>query len=71
MDKALVSMNLHLSLVVSDILGETGRRIIEAILGGQRDPKELVKLRDVRCKKSSVAEMEAAIKPPRLHCWVG
>jgi transposase len=61
MDKALVSMNLHLSLVVSDILGETGLRIIQAILEGQRDPKELVKLRDVRCKKSSVAEMEAAL----------
>jgi len=61
MDKALVSMNLHLSLVVSDIVGDTGLRIIQAILGGRRDPKELVKLRDVRCTKSSIAEMEAAL----------
>jgi len=62
MDKALVSMNLHLSLVVSNIVGDTGLHIIEAILEGQRDPQELVKLRDARCKKSTVAEMEAALK---------
>ena len=35
-------------------------RIIDAILEGQRDPKELVKLRDWRVRKSTVAEMEAA-----------
>ncbi len=61
MDKALVAMNLHLHLVVSDLVGDTGLRIIRAILEGQRDPKELVKLRDVRCRKSTVAEMEAAL----------
>jgi transposase len=61
MDKALVSMNLHLGLVVSDIIGDTGLRIIQAILDGQRDPKELVKLRDARCRKSTPAEMEAAL----------
>jgi hypothetical protein len=37
-------MNLHLSLVVSDLVGETGLRIIQAMVQGQRDPKELVKL---------------------------
>ena len=62
MNKALISMNLHLSLVVSDIIGDTGLRIIDAILAGQRDPKELVKLRDPRCRKSTIAEMEAGLK---------
>jgi len=62
MQKALVQMNVQLHLVVSDINGETGLRIIEAILQGQRDPKVLVQLRDKRCKKSTVAEMEAALK---------
>lgn len=61
MGKALVSMNLHLDLAVSDLIGDTGLRIIRAILAGQRDPKELVKLRDPRCRKSSVAEMEQAL----------
>jgi hypothetical protein len=46
---------------VSDINGETGLRIIDAILAGERNPAELVKLRDPRIKKSTVAEMEAAL----------
>jgi transposase len=61
MGKALVSMNLHLPLVVSDLIGETGLRIIRGILDGQRDPKELVKLRDRRCSKSTELEMEKAL----------
>jgi len=59
--KALVAMNLHLHLAISDLVSDTGLRVLRAILAGQRDPKELVKLRDVRCKKSTVAEMEAAL----------
>jgi Sigma-70, region 4 len=35
-------------------------RIIGGILEDQRDPKELVKLRDWRVRKSTVAQMEAA-----------
>ena len=50
MQKALVEMNLKLTLVVSDIVGKTGMAIIKAILAGQRDPVELAKLRDGRCK---------------------
>jgi hypothetical protein len=61
MGKALVSLNVHLSLVVSDLIGETGLRIIRAILKGERDPKVLVQLRDGRCRKSTVAEMEQAL----------
>jgi len=61
MEKALIAMNLHLHLAVSDIIGETGLRVLRAILDGERDPKQLVKLRDPRCRKSTVAEMEAAL----------
>jgi len=61
-EKALIQMNVQLHLVISDIQGETGLRIVEAILRGERDPKALVQLRDERCKKSTVAEMEAALK---------
>ena len=49
MQKALVEMNLKLTLVVSDIVGKTGMAIIKAILAGRRDPVELAKLRDERC----------------------
>jgi transposase len=62
MEKALVQMNVQLGLVVSDIDGDTGMRIIEAILKGQRDPEQLVQLRDPHIKKSSVKEMKAALR---------
>ena len=42
--KALDGMNLHLHHVIDDITGVTGRAIIEAILGGERDPKRLAGL---------------------------
>ena len=50
--KALTQMNLQLQNAVSDILGETGMKIIRAICSGERDPKKLAKLRDRRCKNS-------------------
>jgi hypothetical protein len=52
MQKALVEMNLKLTLVVSDIVGKTGMAIIKAILAGRRDPVELAKLRDERCQRT-------------------
>jgi transposase len=62
MQKALQQMNVHLHHVVSDINGVTGLRILDAILAGERDPKALVKLRDRRVTRSTVAEMEEALK---------
>jgi transposase len=52
MQKALEQMNLKLAHVVSDITGVTGMGIIKAILGGERDPVKLAKLRDPRCNSS-------------------
>lgn len=72
MQQALQQMNLHLHHVVSDITGETGLRILDAILAGQRKPQELVKLRDKRCTKSTPEQMQAALvgdyRPE--HLWV-
>jgi transposase len=50
MQKALELMNLKLTKVLGDITGVTGLKIIRAILAGERDPQELAKLRDRRCK---------------------
>ena len=61
MQKALIAMNLQLTLAVSDIIGETGLRIIRAMLEGERDPAQLVKMRDGRCHKTTIAEMKAAL----------
>lgn len=62
MQKALNSMNVHLHHVVSDLNGQTGLRILDAILAGERDPKVLVGLRDERIKRSTPEEMEAALQ---------
>lgn len=50
MQKALSLMNLQLHNVLSDITGETGMKIIRAIIKGERDPKILASNRDKRCK---------------------
>lgn len=50
MQKALTQMNLQLANVVADITGDTGMRIIRAILGGERDPQRLAQMRDYRTK---------------------
>lgn len=60
MQKALVQMNLQLPLVVSDITGVTGLRILRDIIAGRRDPSQLAEHRDHRCRASK-AEIVAAL----------
>lgn len=60
MQKALVQMNLPLTVVVSDITGVTGLRIVRDIVAGQRDPQHLAEHRDYRCRASK-AEIAAAL----------
>lgn len=52
MQKAMELMNIKLHTVISDILGKTGLQMVNAIVNGERDPKELVKLKDPRIKAS-------------------
>ncbi|AJY71904.1 transposase [Geobacter sulfurreducens] len=59
MQKALMQMNIQLHHVVSDITGATGMRIIRAIVAGNRDPEELAKYRDTRCKASEATICKA------------
>jgi hypothetical protein len=61
MQKAMQEMGVHLHVVVSEVCGDTGLRIIDAILAGPRAPAALVKLRDARICKSTPAPMEAAL----------
>jgi transposase len=49
--KALEQMNVKLARVVSDVTGVTGRRILRAVLDGERDPRVLARLRDRRCQQ--------------------
>jgi len=52
MQKALDQMNLQLHHVISDITGQTGLAIVDAIMAGERDPFVLAKLRNDRIKAS-------------------
>ena len=60
MQKALMQMNVQLHHVVTDITGETGMRIIRAVVAGERDAAALATHRDRRCHASQ-AEIAAAL----------
>lgn len=50
MQKAMIVQNIHLSVVLTDITGKSGKAIIEAILQGERDGNKLAALADRRVK---------------------
>ena len=52
MQKYLRLMNIRLDVVVKDVVGLTGIKIIRAIALGETDPKKLASLRHYNCKKS-------------------
>jgi transposase len=60
MQKALTEMNVMLHVVVTDITGQTGLRIVRGIVAGERDPERLAQHRDPRCRASH-AEIVAAL----------
>ena len=53
MQKALTQMNIQLANVISDIAGETGMKILRAILAGERDGKVLAAMRNCRIQASA------------------
>lgn len=58
--KFLEDANIKLSSVVSDLSGVVATKIIDAMIGGQEDVKELVKLRHGKMK-ATVEELAAAL----------
>jgi transposase len=56
--KVLEDANVKLSSVVSDVLGASGRRLIEAILAGETDPEKLAALGNDRlhCSRAQLVE---------------
>ena len=57
--KALTFMNIQLNIVVADITGVTGMKIVRAIVGGEHNPDVLAKFRDPRCKSDETTICEA------------
>lgn len=60
LDKALEESGINLGAVLSDILGTTGQRILDALLAGETDPAVLADLAAGRAR-SKRAELEAAL----------
>ena len=55
MKKALTQMNIRIDQAVSDVTGKTGMAIIRAIVGGERDPFVLARMREEGCSKNEAA----------------
>lgn len=69
MQKALVQMNVQLPIVVSDITGVTGLRIVRDLVAGQHDPVRLAEHRDHRCRASKteiIAALTGNYRPEHL-----
>lgn len=52
MQKSLEQMNVRVHRAVAELTGATGMALVRAIVKGERDPRQLAKLRDPRCQKS-------------------
>jgi transposase len=53
MQKALTQMNIQLANVITDIVGESGQKILRAIVAGERDGHTLAKLKHFRIRASN------------------
>jgi transposase len=59
--KTLEDANIKLDSVITDIVGLSGRRMIEALIAGQTDPEALAALAHGRIRATK-AELEAALR---------
>ena len=54
-------LNVRLATVISDIVGETGQKIVRAIIAGERDGRVLAKMKNVRIRASE-ADIEKSLR---------
>jgi len=57
--KTLEDANIKLDSVITDIMGVSGRKMIEALIAGEKDPAKLARLADPRVKASKESLREA------------
>ena len=62
MHKALDQMNIKVHTVISQIMGVSGLRIVEAILAGERNPVKLADLCDKQIQKTKRERLERSLK---------
>jgi transposase len=66
--KTLEEANVKLDSVISDILGQSGRAMLEAIVAGERDPKRLAALANARIQASPETLAKALHgRPTEVH----
>jgi len=61
MQKALTQMNIQLTNVISDVVGETGQKILRAMIAGERDGQVLAAMKNV-CIRASVDEIAKSLQ---------
>jgi hypothetical protein len=74
MQKALIQLNLQLHHVISDITGQTGLAILDAILAGERDPEVLAQLRHPGIKapkETIVRSLQGDWRPDTFSHYAG
>lgn len=59
LQKILEDANIKIAHILSDLLGDSGRRILEALIAGDTDPTRLADLGDVRLKSAREDRIEA------------
>lgn len=59
--KALERMNIKLHDVLSSLVGESGQRVITAMLAGEQDPDRLLALCDVRIQKNKAERIKESL----------
>ena len=59
--KTLEDANIKLDSVISDVVGVSGRRMLEALIGGKSEPQELAALAHGRIR-ATAAQLEAALR---------
>lgn len=60
--KALERMNIKLHDVISSLVGESGQRVIAAILAGERDPERLLALCDARIQMKKAERIKESLR---------
>jgi transposase len=57
--KTLEDANIKLTTMLSDVMGQSGRRILDALIAGETDPEKLADLTDYRVRASRTTKVEA------------
>ena len=70
MQKAMELMNVKLTNVLSQVHGVSGIKIIESILGGERDPEKLLALCDKKIIKSKTEQVKKALIGNYNQSWL-